>query len=142
MALQDSIALLSAKIASVPEADWNAASAASGNTWVQQDFQDNLSIAFQRNDTYSYHQILSRADNILNFLSARNTAAFNSGTFTQGEVSTQGAEGDWLTGLGLNPFTTQEQDTRIRPAPPKPGELSWKTIAIIAIGLFLVYKFI
>jgi len=141
MSLQDDIATLSRKIASIDEASWNAGSVASGYTWIQQDYLDQCSIAFQRQDGSLYQRILDMANNVANFLTSPEQSTYAGATFRQGEVTTQGADGDWLTGLGLNPFTTQEQDTRIRPAPLKPGEMSWKTIALIALGLYLVYKF-
>ena len=138
--LSDDITALAGKIASVPEDDWNVSAKALGYP-VQSTELEGLSIAFSRQDTGAFTAIQDRAGNVVNILPAADQAAYVAHTFTQGAVTTTAAAGDWLTGLGLNPCTTSEQDAQIKPAPLAPGELSWKMIAAIAIGLFLVYKF-
>jgi len=158
MSLQDDIALMTSQVASVPEALWNSASAASGYAQVQQDYLNDLSVCFQRQDSGSFQSIKDRVNNVYNALDAEGQAAFKTGSFTQGPVqggSTWGqfindygsayeSQGGLLGGLGSVFTGTNMGNSGQPPAGSKPPEskMSFMTLALIGLAIFLVYKFV
>ena len=114
--LQDRIVTLTGKISSVDTVAWDAASRrVELIEFVQQDYLDGLSIAFQREDEAEYNRWLANATAVRSVLPADQAALYDGSQFVQGAVGGTGdpyAEAGGLLGIWGGALGSVGQDLR------------------------------
>jgi hypothetical protein len=148
--LGDAVATLTAKIASVDADKWEAASDAAGYGTTQRSCLDQLSAAYASNDQQTYNYWAQVAASTYMHLDSQSKANYDSGTFTQGNVTTTPAPTFGNAGI-LNYWADMatEAATGVKraivgddsPDKPESNNMIWWIVGG-ALGIFLLMKVI